>query len=47
MRILFCNIGWMENYRGLLEGDKIKGGGAYVKENNRGFETCNFLGTVS
>lgn len=42
MRILFCNVGWMENYDGLNTGDKIKGGGKYVHENKRGFEICNF-----
>ena len=42
MRILFCNIGWMEKYQGLNGNDKIIGGGAYVEENNAGHEVCNF-----
>ena len=27
MNILFCNIGWMEQYCGQQTGDSIKGGG--------------------
>ena len=42
MSILFCNIGWMEQYRGLRGGDKIVGGGSYVKEHERGGEIDNF-----
>lgn len=42
MTILFCNIGWMEQYRGLGAGDHISGGGAYVREKGRGHEICNF-----
>jgi len=40
--ILFCNIGWMELYQGLLAGDQIVGGGSYVKDEGRGNEVCNF-----
>ena len=43
MPLLFCNIGWMEHYKGLCESDQISGGGAYVKEKGRGHETCNFV----
>lgn len=43
MRILFCNIGWMENYRGLTARDHIRGGGEYVDETKMGGEVCNFL----
>ena len=43
MGILFCNIGWMEFYRGQQTGDKIVGGGAYVNEHGHGFEVCNFV----
>lgn len=43
MAIIFCNVGWMEYYQGLQGGgDQIVGGGAYVEEEGRGFETCNF-----
>lgn len=42
MRILFCNIGWMERYNGRSPTDEIIGGGAYVKEEGRGHEMCNF-----
>lgn len=45
MSMLFCNIGWMENYDGLNHGDGIVGGGRYIKENKRGFEICNFSRT--
>lgn len=37
---LFCNIGWMEAYKGTA---RIVGGGAYVEKHNTGFEMCNFL----
>jgi len=42
MPVLFCNIGWMERYQGLLAGDQIIGGGSYVREKGRGHEVCNF-----
>lgn len=42
MRILFCNIGWMEKYEGQTDSDQIIGGGSYVKENGIGHEVCNF-----
>jgi uncharacterized protein with WD repeat len=44
MPMLFCNIGWMEEYAGLQgTGDSLTGGGKYVVENGRGHEVCNFL----
>lgn len=43
MKLLFCKIGWMENYRGLNGHDRIQGGGSYVKENGMGHEICNFV----
>lgn len=43
MAILFCNIGWMEFYKGQLAGDRIKGGGSYVQEEGKGHEVCNFV----
>ena len=42
MRILFCNIGWMERYRGMHTGASIKGGGAFVVKEDHGLEVCNF-----
>lgn len=42
MRVLFCNVGWMEHYQGLNSRDQIARGGAYVDEYGRGFEVCNF-----
>ena len=33
----------MDWYRGLADGDQITDGGAFVDENNRGSEICNFL----
>lgn len=41
--ILFCNIGWMAEYKGITRRDKIVGGGAYVRIEQRGHEVCNFL----
>jgi 5-methylcytosine-specific restriction protein A len=40
MKILFCNIGWMERYNG-IDGDSIKRGGAY-NDTSIGHEVCNF-----
>ena len=41
VKILFCNIGWMRDYKG-IQGDSIKGGGSFTEENKTGFEVCNF-----
>lgn len=43
MAMLFCNIGWMENYRGQTADDKIRGGGKNVKIAGMGHEVCNFV----
>lgn len=40
MKILFCNIGWMQKYNG-IKGDSIERGGSYNK-NKTGHEVCNF-----
>ena len=40
---LFCNVGYMENYRGQTKTDTIKGGGSWVEEHGTGHEVCNFL----
>ena len=41
--LLFCNIGWMRNYQGQTDDDKIIGGGRYVQIEKRGHEVCNFV----
>lgn len=41
MAILCCNVGWMENYSGII-GDSIKNGGDYIKKNAIGGEIINF-----
>ena len=44
VRMVFCNIGWMSRYRGLVgQPDNIVGGGRWVRENKTGHEVCNFL----
>ena len=42
VKILFCNIGWMRDYKG-IQGDSIASGSAYIREHGTGFEVCNFL----
>ena len=42
MKFVFFNIGWMERYKGLQDGDEIIGGGSYVKIEGCGHEVCNF-----
>ena len=42
MTYLFCNVGWMEHYKGQTTKDLITGGGSYVKQEGRGHEVCNF-----
>lgn len=43
MRILFCNIAWMEYYKGIVpRKDEPKGGGSYVNINNDAHEKYNF-----
>lgn len=42
MHMIFCNIGWMNEYKGDHEGDQLKNGGSYNKSDT-GAETCNFL----
>ena len=43
MSYLFCNVGWMADYKGQNENDKIVGGGSYVKREGMGYEVCNFV----
>ena len=42
MRILFCNIAWMKEYRGITEEDTAVNGGSYVNETNDANEAYNF-----
>lgn len=42
MTTLFCHIGWMNNYQGETEDDRLRGGGSYVQEQQTGHEICNF-----
>ena len=43
MRILFCNIAWMEYYRGIIPGEVIpNSGGSFVKKNQDAHEKYNF-----
>ncbi len=43
MRILFCNIAWMNYYKGNHDGNDIPhGGGYYVSENDDAHEKYNF-----
>lgn len=41
--LLFCNLGWMQDYQGQTRTDKIIGGGQYVRIEKRGHEVCNFV----
>ena len=40
--ILFCFVAWMERYRGNPKKDVPRGGGAFIDENNYGYEIFNF-----
>ena len=43
MRILFCNIAWMNYYKGNIDGtDQPQNGGSYVLENGDAHEKYNF-----
>ncbi|WP_427339599.1 DUF3883 domain-containing protein [Caloranaerobacter sp. DY30410] len=41
-KMIFLNIGWMKNYKGIFQ-DEIKGGGAFVEKHGYGHEIFNFL----
>ena len=43
MSIFFCNIGYMNEYRGCNIRDPISNGGTFVNEEGTGGEVCNFL----
>ena len=40
-KVVFLNVGWMDNYQG-LNGDPIKGGGSFPKTRRYGHEIFNF-----
>ncbi|MDU6339838.1 MAG: hypothetical protein E6583_00740 [Clostridium sp.] len=42
MRILFCNIAWMKEYRGVTDNDTPVNGGSYVDDTNNAHEAYNF-----
>lgn len=42
MRILFCNIGWMNHYNGQTKDDRLENGGSFVDENGYGIEEYTF-----
>lgn len=42
MKILFCNIAWMDYYKGVTKTDRPKNGGAWVKDNDDAHEANNF-----
>lgn len=41
-KIVFCEIAWMKNYKGVTEDDKPMNGGKYIAENGEGGEVYNF-----
>ncbi len=43
--MIFFNIGWMINYRGQTEEDRLQGDFKYIQKHGIGDEQCNFLPT--
>ncbi|WP_165177652.1 DUF3883 domain-containing protein [Desulfovibrio sp. ZJ369] len=43
--MIFFNIGWMVNYRGQTEADRLRGDFKYIQKNGTGHEQYNFLPT--
>lgn len=41
-KILFCNIAWMEYYKGVTDDDIPINGGEWVNKNKYGHEAYNF-----
>ncbi|CAM2076742.1 MAG: Nucleotide modification associated domain-containing protein [uncultured Clostridium sp.] len=41
-KILFCNIAWMDKYRGINDNDTPVNGGSYVEDTNNAHEAYNF-----
>lgn len=47
MKVLFCNIAWMDYYKGIIEGvDEPRNGGSYVTENGDAHEAYNFASVI-
>lgn len=42
-RLIFLNIAWMKNYKGITQEDKPSGGGSFVASHKFGHEIFNFL----
>lgn len=42
-KVIFCNIAWMKEYKGIKDNDIPRNGGSFVKENNDACEGTNFL----
>lgn len=42
MKNLFCNIAWMDHYKGITKKDRPKNGGSWVKDNDDAHEAYNF-----
>lgn len=42
-RVMFCNISYMKEYRGIMNGDTPKGAGSWVKKHGDAHEKWNFL----
>lgn len=42
-KLIFLNIAWMKNYRGVTEDDKPVNGGKFVNENGTAYECYNFF----
>lgn len=42
MKILFCNIGWSKEYKGITDEDPLVNGGSFVEKNGEGCEAFNF-----
>jgi hypothetical protein len=42
VRMVFLRVGWMNRYQGIIGGDTITSGGAYVTEHGYGHEIFNF-----
>ena len=40
--VVFCNIAWMNRYKGITDTDQPRNGGSWVKENNDAMESLNF-----
>lgn len=41
-KVVFCEVAWMKQYRGVTDDDKPMNGGKYIEENGDGGEVYNF-----